>query len=300
MSALMTATRTLARARGHAVRRRGGQDQVRALFSRAYPEPAAVPGRMLRRFEVSRAAIAGLPVIRLKPRGRASGQHLIYTHGGAYVQALIRPHWWILDGATSGTGVTITVPLYRLAPEGNVAGAYHFLGAVYQQVTAEAGAGNVTLAGDSSGGGLALGQAIACHDSGIPEPRQVILLSPWLDITLSNPRVPALQPHDPTLDAGLLRAAGLLWAGGTDPRDPRLSPLFGGLAGLPPVHVFQGGHDIFAADAQDLAAELRRLGNTGTFTLAPAGFHVYPGAVWTTESRAALHAVRLLLGKPRP
>ena len=95
-------------------------------------------------------------------------------------------------------------------------------------------------------------------------------------------------------------AFGRLWAGGRDPRTPSLSPLFADLAGLPPVHVFQGGRDLLAADAQLLADALQQAGNPGVFTLAPDAFHDYPGAFWTPEARTALRAINGLLRPPAP
>jgi len=87
----------------------------------------------------------------------------------------------------------------------------------------------------------------------------------------------------------------MMEAGGTDVHDPRISPLPADLSDLPPVHVYQGGRDLLAADAHVLAYRLREAGNRGTFELAQAGFHVYVGAVWTPESRTALAQVRRLL-----
>ena len=74
-----------------------------------------------------------------------------------------------------------------------------------------------------------------------------------------------------------------------------LSPLFADLAGLPPVHTFQGGRDILAADAQLLASRLRQAGNAGTLHLRPGAFHDYLGAFWTPEARARSRAVNQLL-----
>ena len=85
-------------------------------------------------------------------------------------------------------------------------------------------------------------------------------------------------------DGGLRATVGR----GIDERHPSLSPLYADLAGLPPVHTFQGGRDILAADAQLLAGRLRQAGNPGTFTFVPGAFHNYLAAFWTPEARTAL------------
>ncbi|POX40517.1 hypothetical protein C3486_13625 [Streptomyces sp. Ru73] len=264
------------------------------------PEAAPVPAPLRARYEVTRAVLAGRPVLRLTPRRGATGRHLLYTHGGAYAFPLQEAHWWLLQHAAKDTGVTLTVPLYRLAPEGDAREAYGLLRAVYARLCAEAGPGNVTLAGDSAGGGLALGQAVAYRDAGVGTPRQVLLFSPWLDLTMSHPGVPALEPLDPLLRKDDLIEAGRLWAHGADPRDPLLSPQFADVTGLPPVHVFQGGRDLFAADAGLLAGRLATAGNDGTFTFEPEGGHVYMSAVWTPEARRSLTVVRRLLREDSP
>jgi acetyl esterase/lipase len=244
---------------------------------------------------VSRSAVEGNPVITLTPHRNRTGRHLIYTHGGGYVWPMVSAHWLLLDRATRDSGVTITVPLYRLAPESGVEAAYTMLTSVYSDLADRVGGSNITLAGDSAGGGLALGQAIAHRDLGLPASRQVILFSPWVDVAMTHPALPGLETVDPMLRTRRLIVAGELWAGDVDVRDPRISPLQAGLHNLPPVHVYQGGRDILAADAQVLAHRLHAAGNQGTFELAPAGFHVYVGAVWTPESRSALTQVRRLL-----
>src|SRR3712207_7656426 len=53
------------------------------------------------------------------------------------------------------------------------------------------GRSTVTLAGDSAGGGLALGLAQTLRDQGLPQPRRLLLVSPWLDLTLGNPDLAA-------------------------------------------------------------------------------------------------------------
>jgi monoterpene epsilon-lactone hydrolase len=270
-------------------------DELAALRSRPYPEPAPLPRSLRNRYEVDRSIVAGNPVITLTPRQHPRAGHLIYTHGGGYVWPLVSAHWMLLDHATRDTGVTITVPLYRLAPESGVDAAYAMLSAVYTGLVEQTDGSDITLAGDSAGGALALGQAISYRDRGLPAPKQVILFSPWVDVTMTHPALPGLEAVDPMLRTRRLILAGELWAGGTDVRDPRISPLQADLRDLPPVHVFQGGRDLLAADAHVLAHRLREAGNRVTFELAHAGFHVYVGAVWTPESRAALGQVRRLL-----
>ena len=286
----MAVTRGLVRGRSR-VRRKSVERLMAELANREYPAHAAVPRRVRERYRVVEDTVDGCPVLRLTP-AEASGQQLLFTHGGSYVHPLVPEHWWFVERMARGSGVTITVPLYRLAPEGGVGQAYDFLRVVYAELAAS---GPVTLAGDSAGGGLALGQAVAYRDAGLPAPRQVVLFAPWVDIALTNPAAELLEPLDPMLRIDTSRACGRLWARGHDERDPLVSPLFADLSGLPAVHTFQGGRDILAPDALRLATRLRQVGNPGRFTLVPGAFHGYVAAFWTPEARSALAAVNQLL-----
>lgn len=286
----MAVTRGLVRGRSR-VRRRSVERLMAELAGREYPAPAPVPRRVREHYRVTDDTVDGCRVLRLTP-AEVSGQHLMYTHGGSYVHPLVPEHWWFLERMARGSGATITVPLYRLAPEGEVGDAYDFLRAVYTELAAS---GPVTLAGDSSGGGLALGQAVAYRDAGLPEPRRLVLFAPWVDIALTNPAAELLEPLDAMLRVDTSRACGRLWARGRDDRDPLVSPLFADLSGLPAVHTFQGGRDILAADTLLLAARLREAGNSGGLALVPGAFHGYIGAFWTPEARSALSAVNQLL-----
>src|SRR5262249_59842066 len=47
---------------------------------------------------------------------------------------------------------------------------------------------DITLAGDSTGGHLALATLLAVRDEGLPLPAAVVAVSPWADLTPDGPR----------------------------------------------------------------------------------------------------------------
>jgi monoterpene epsilon-lactone hydrolase len=290
MSLTMRFTRGLLRFRPVATR------SVESIRHQADNRRAAAPvSRGLRRIaHVEETVVQGFPVIRLTPRSGAGGSQLIYLYGGAYVRPILSAHWQIISTLIRRAGVTVTVPLYGLAPQYTVAEAYGLLDAVYDGLHERPDA-RVFLGGDSSGGGLALGQAIRLRDDGRPAPAGVVLISPWLDVTLSNPRVPALEPLDRMLGRAGLVEAGRWWAGRHDPRSPLVSPIFDSLAALPPVHTYQGSWDLLAPDAEDLAQKVRSTGGEVHLHRYPDAFHVFVGAPWTPEARAALRDIAGLL-----
>ncbi|PPF79448.1 hypothetical protein C5B96_12635 [Subtercola sp. Z020] len=294
MSIPMAVTRLLLRTQPT-----GTRDADTVLGRIAERKPAAPISPAIRSLAtVEELSVQGRRVVRLTPRTGASGAHLIYTHGGAYVFPLVAPHWGIIARLMAGSGVGVTVPFYGLAPEHNAEQAYALLDEVYAEAERRH-PGRVFLAGDSAGGALALGQAMRYRDAGLTPPAALLLFSPWVDATLSNPEVPALAKLDPMLGVGGLAAAGRWWADDLDPRSPMVSPLFGDLGGLPPVFSYQGGRDLLAADARELTRKVIATGGRAELRLYTKAFHVFVGAPWTPEARRALrHAASVLRSEP--
>jgi monoterpene epsilon-lactone hydrolase len=266
-------------------------EDFRRRFQGRDPSPAPIPDDLRAMCELREAQVHGWQVFTLRPRTGASPLHLIYTHGGAYVAPLLAAHWSIIGRLIEKTGASATVPLYPLAPEHTYRTTYTLLEQVYREVTASTPAGRVVLCGDSAGGGLALGQALHYRDIGLPLPGRLVLFSPWLDITMSNPGAAAVEKDDAMLALPGLVEAGRWWAGRDDPRSPLLSPLFGDLSGLPPIDVFQGTHDLFIADARVLQERVTAAGGEIHLYEYPGAFHLFVGATFTPEGRDAFEKV---------
>lgn len=259
---------------------------------------APLPARYRRRYDVDERDIAGHPVLELAPRGAHSGLHFVYTHGGSYINPLQWVHWQAVAALVEATGASVTVPLYPLAPAHTHRDAFPVLEAVYRDVLVRHSGRRLVLCGDSAGGGLALAQALHYRDLGLRRPDHVILFAPWLDLTLSNPGAQRAAARDVVLGPACLREAGRHWAGGDDPHQPLLSPLFGDLAGLPPLTVFQGSDDVFVADAWALFARAQKAGTPAEVVEYQGGFHDFMMVTWLPESRDVFHRVALLLAPP--
>lgn len=290
MSLLMTATRHLAGLRPKHTASAAALHAAIADRGSAAP----IPDRLRRIATVTEGHVDGFRVITLTPVAGSSGAHLIYLHGGCYTFPLVAPHWGILAGLIEHSGASVTVPLYGLAPEYTVVDGLKFLRSVWDRETS-AGHRRLVLGGDSAGGGLALAHAVAARDAELPAADALLLLSPWLDATLSNPGAQELAPRDPMLAAPGLIEAGTLWAGDLDPGDPRVSPVNADLAGLPPVHIVAGSHDILTPDARLLAQRLHDAGGSVDLRITPGGFHDFPGAPWLPEARRALDRMAAIL-----
>jgi epsilon-lactone hydrolase len=257
----------------------------KTISNRVYPSPAAIPTSMQRLLDVHEDMIGGRKVLTLAPKAGASRWHIVYHHGGGYVGALIAPHWNVIHALIDATGATVTVPMYPLAPEFNNRDAFPFLAEVYRSVLAKTSATEIVLAGDSAGGGLALGQALELARLGLPLPARIILFAPWLDLTLSDPAAREVEARDLMLSIEALRLSGQWWAAGDDMRLPRLSPLYADLGGLPPINIYQGADDLLVADARSFARKGRAAGNDLRYREFPGAFHVFVAATAAPEAK---------------
>ncbi|KQO72584.1 hypothetical protein ASF22_12685 [Methylobacterium sp. Leaf87] len=248
------------------------------------PKPALPPRALRRRLDVGQTLQDGHAVYTVMPRGRAPSCTVIYFHGGAYAAPITRIHWWFVARLAERLGVRVVVPLYPLAPAHTCAETIPFALALYRNLVAGDSMGRVIVMGDSAGGGLALALAQQAVAAGLPAPGGLVLISPWLDVTLSDPEQAAIEPRDVMLMRPGARAAGLWYAGALPVTDPRVSPLFGSFAGVPPILMFCGGHDILVTDARRLAA---RTGCEVIYHEEPGLMHVYPILSVLPEARAA-------------
>ena len=257
--------------------------------------PAPVPREIAETCELHVEEVAGRKVYTLAPRHGATGVHVVHVHGGAYVYAAQSAHWRALARLASDSGATVHVPLYALAPHATVDDAHPLLDAVITRAREAAGGGAVHLSGDSAGGGLALSHALWMRERGRRGVDGILLFSPWLDVTLTNPEIDRIERRDPMLSRPMLVQAGRWWAGDRAVTDPFVSPLLGDLAGLPPVTTYIGGRDILLPDARELDRRIRSVGGTSRLREWPPGFHVFMAALTTKEARAAIaDAARLL------
>jgi len=252
--------------------------------------PAVPSSRMRRQHQIEEHTFQGCPVFTVRPREVGSGRHILYLHGGGYFAPMFAAHWWIVRRLVRRLNAAVTVPFYPLAPEHTAPEALNLMLGLARELIERAGNSNVTFAGDSAGGGIALALAQQLHDQSLPLPARLVLLSPWLDVTLSDPSQPALARIDPILDMPGGRIAGRMYAGELSPTDPRVSSLFGTLRGLPPIAVITGTHDLLYPDARRLADKARQEGARLDLYEYDSLFHVFV-AVGLPETRRAMDQI---------
>lgn len=248
-------------------------------FSRTFGaagEPALPSDRLKRRLSFTERREHGFRVFDVGARQPQGRGRILYIHGGAYVQELAGIHWRMVEKLIERTKGKASVPVYPLAPAAGWEEMSGPIVSLFGQLADEAGAENVSIVGDSSGGGLALSVTMALRDGGGPLPSSLVLFSPWLDLTMSDPRQVKLDRVDPMLGLPGLKAAGRAYAGQLATADPRVSPLYGSFERLPPMMILTGTHDILNSDAHAAAAKAFDAGSELVLREYADMIHVWP------------------------
>ena len=160
-------------------------------------------------------------------------------------------------------------------------------------------AGDIVLAGDSAGGGLALALLVSLRNAGAQLPARAVLLSPWTDLTRSGASMRLRAAMDPVLTPEVVRGLARDYLGGSDPQQPLISPLLASLLALPPLLVQVGGAEVLYSDSSRLVQAARAAGVSAKLQHAPGCPHVYQSLIGTPEAEAALEAIRIFVAEER-
>lgn len=197
---------------------------------------------------------------------------LLYLHGGGYLLGSAFGYRAHAGALAAAAGTTALVPDYRLAPEHPHPAAIQDAVAAYLwMLDRGTPARQLTVTGDSSGGGLVLSLLLTLRDRGLPLPGAAILLCPWLDFGLDD---------DGEDDPGLVslheaRRFANAYLAGHPADDPVINPLHADLSGLPPLLVQAAAGDERLVDAQTLTERATRHGVDARLEIYPVDAHVF-------------------------
>lgn len=264
---------------------------ARRMDGRRIPQQAAkIPPSLSKKHEVSEQEVAGRKVWTIKPQNYKGNKTVMYLHGGAYILNISSIHWQFVGALLEQGPAIFVVPDYPLAPQHSCTEVFAFMHTLYQQLLPGSDNGKqLLLMGDSAGGGLALAFAQHLSEQGLPQPSQLILLSPWLDAGMTNPDLATVEKLDKVLGIKGLQLCGKAYAGALPLDDYRLSPLFGKLEGLGSISIFIGTHDLFIADCRKLKTLLGQQQIAYRYYEYPKLFHAFMVGVYLKEAR---HAIR--------
>ena len=206
------------------------------------------------------------------------GEHedrvVLYLHGGAYVAQPMVFQWNFATKLASKVNARVIVPMYPLAPEYTYKDAFEKVTNLYKSLLEKYG--EIIIIGDSAGGGLELALSQYWQSLGINIPKKIIMLSPWLDITLTNENISKYECADPMLTKKDLQDCGSFWAGDTLTNDPKVSPIYSDIIPNTSMYIFAGTREIFCPDCIDYYAKLKKSNADVHLILGVGMNHVYP------------------------
>ncbi|MEM9202873.1 MAG: alpha/beta hydrolase [Actinomycetota bacterium] len=237
------------------------------------------PSRKIRRNHTfTSETIAGRNIGWLDKHNTTRGV-IIHLHGGGYTSGPFAQMWDWLAELTHRTGLAAAMIDYRLGSEAPYPAAPDDAEAVLKALGATGVLGPDTpwaLIGDSAGGGLSVVTCRRLLDQGSPVPDCLVLASPFVDMRLDHPDIPALDPKDPSISVELLERGKALYAPDEDYNNPELSPTEARLHDFPPTHIRVGTDEIFLPDITIFNDKLTTAGVETDFHIEPSGIHVYP------------------------
>jgi len=260
-----------------------------------FSEPAELPKSLQGKFIVQVDEINQRRVWTIMSDQKVSQNVILYIHGGGYVSNLTKYDWRLIEALLSKTNSMIVVPDYPLAPESNYEDVHDYFDSLYSSLISKVPDRNVVFMGNSAGGGFALGFAQKLRNENRTQPSQLILISPWLDITLSNPDIRMVDKKDKLLSIKGLQMAAKAYAGSVDGNDFRVSPIYGDFSGLGKISLFIGTNDLFVADTRKFKGLLNNKNIPFNYFEYPKMFHVWVAVTGLKESQHAIEQIAMLI-----
>jgi acetyl esterase/lipase len=274
------------------------KDLIKGGFSQ---KASSIPKSIQKKYNINIEIKNDRPIWTLKPKQNGTEKVILYLHGGAYIYNITKQHWQMIEAILIQTNATVVVPDYPLAPTSTYINAFECIEYAFSVMTKNIRHENIILMGDSAGAGLALSFAQKLRDeNNSKQPSQIILLSPWLDITMTNPAIIEIDKKDKILGIKGLQLAGKAYSGELNTQDYKVSPIYGDLKGLGQISVFTGTNDLLIADAR----QLKQIAKTNSIELNyfeyPNMFHDWIIITSLRESQHALKQINLIINGINP
>jgi acetyl esterase/lipase len=242
--------------------------------------------------------IDGVPCEWIRPSVVTDERIVLYFHGGGYAVGGLDTHRKMIGFVANATGLATLSVGYRLAPEHPYPAAVEDGVAVLSWLLASGvRTGDIVVAGDSAGGGLAVALCLIARDRGWALPSALVLMSPWLDMAAADQSADDAAVDDPVVNRANLRELREWYLAGADPGEPLASPLRADVTGLPQTLIQVGQREVLCADAVRFRDRLVSEGIDATCEVWTGMTHVWQfSAGVTPEADAALARIGEWLG----
>ena len=202
-------------------------------------------------FIITEKYFSSVKVVEFEPKNLKNKNIILYLHGGGYVTCGPETHATLVTQLSRISGSRTVFPIYRLAPENPFPAAIEDCLSVYKDLIKEGiSPKNISLIGDSAGGGLVMALLQIFNKEIIEPPSSAVLISPWTDLTLKGDSMASRIDRDPMLMPGkemdrIIKS----YLNGEDPKNPLVSPIFCKNFKLPPMQIHVGTEEILFDDS---------------------------------------------------
>src|SRR5882757_2186050 len=221
---------------------------------------------------------AGVEAIWALPVSADTSKVILYIHGGGFVVGSVSTHRKFAGHLAKHLGVTAVVFDYRRAPECPFPAQIEDSTAAYRELLARGfEAQNITIAGDSAGGNLAISTVLKLRDDRVALPGAVIAFSPWLDMEHIGRTLETNAHTDALVNRSVVQSMSTLFLGENGPRtDPLANPLKANYRNFPRLYITVGGAEALLDNATDLAEIAAGADVNVTLSVVDDMQHVFP------------------------
>ena len=224
-------------------------------------------------------------------------QVILYLHGGAYFLNYGNPHRDFAARIGRSAQMSVLVLDFRLLPEHPYPAALEDVTVAYQWLLKQGHSPmNIAIAGDSSGGGLALATLLRLRDTGSTFPAAIVCICPWTDLTGSGKSMKTNAKVDFINIPKHMKTNAKMYTGDHDLKNPYISPLYADLTGFPPLLIQAATKDVLLDDATRLAEQARNANVDVTLEVWEGMTHIFQlGARFVPEARKAVETIAAFL-----
>ncbi len=238
--------------------------KVKKIATRKYLKPSRsknfnFPNSLKKGLQTDQFLVNNRNVVTFMPENLSVNKHLFFLHGGAYTVEAVPGHWQMIEHLVKDTFFKLSFIDYPLAPEHSYKESHEMVFQAYAKLVEKHPDDDFYFLGDSAGGGFCLSFAQILRDAHFKKmPEKLALLSPWVDISMSNPEIKELEKRDLILDPEQLLICSQRFAGTLDLKDPIVSPLYGDMENLNSIGIFIGTHEILLPDCRKLKRRIEK------------------------------------------
>jgi acetyl esterase/lipase len=215
--------------------------------------PSARPESVLNQnYTINSQTLNQREVWRIQPAHKEVRHSIIFVHGGGFAKGFMWYHWKFIARLVDALDAEVIAPDYPLLPQSNAEQTASWMDAFFDELSDAQNISESTILADSAGAAIALSAGSRLRIAKKVQPKEYVLMSPWLDVSFSNPLIDSVNLPDPVQNQEVLQELGKRYAGSLELTDPQVSPIYVDTRRLAPISVYVGTRDILLADSRKL------------------------------------------------